>query len=76
MNVVSIPSGNYLSAEDIERMRTPALLDHEPQPEEPPPEEIIPRTQEEALLISELKSLSIEELTERARRVGIDVDLN
>ena len=57
-------------------MRTPALLDHEPQPEEPPPEEIIPRTQEEALLISELKSLSIEELTERARRVGIDVDLN
>jgi hypothetical protein len=34
VNILGVPSDNFLSAEDIERLRAPALLEHEPASEQ------------------------------------------
>jgi hypothetical protein len=66
LNVVSVDSGSYLSPEDIAKLREqPALIEHAP--------EIEARSPEEARLLSELESLSVEELTERAAQAGVSL---
>ncbi|MDI2076507.1 hypothetical protein ABIF68_010399 [Bradyrhizobium japonicum] len=70
----SIPSGHYLSHEDVARMAQPGIVDHielaplkrvEPEPPKP-----MSRVEERA----ELEKLTVEELMALARARGFDVD--
>ena len=78
INVVSVPSGEYLSQEDIDRLNhqnDPHAIDHAPAQIEhhaTPAPEI--ETPEDARLLAELNDLSDEELRERAVRCGLDLN--
>ena len=70
VRVVSIPSDHYLSAQDIERARSPGIFEAtaapEPlvEPEAPAAsaQEIKPYSPEEATRVAELRKLPLEEL--------------
>ena len=82
INIVSVPSGSYLSSEAIEKMRSPGLVFNqsapseqiEPPKSEPEPE-FVPQTERERQLLDRLEALSPEQLQEVARQAGyVDSD--
>ena len=83
VNIVSVPSGTYLSPDQIARAQRgePFTIEHGPTTKQPPPveepivQEFSPRTERERQLLAELEALSPEQLLERARQAGyVDVD--
>ena len=91
VNVISIPSDHYLSAEDLARMRVPGLAIEHQAPVEPVIEqsasidqEIVPRSaeemstasvEEEKQLIDKL-TIEIRELAQRAERFSCHLTLS
>jgi hypothetical protein len=79
VRIVSIPSGNYLSHEQMERAQRgePFAIDHGPTTKQPAPaeapivQEIEPQTPEDQRLMEELNRLSYRELLERAEKAGL-----
>ena len=86
IRIIGIPSGEFLSREDIDRLQhqethtidhmpadhVPAIEHHnEPAPvEEPIEQEFVPQTERERRLLAELEALTPEELLERAKQAG------
>jgi hypothetical protein len=79
VTVVSIPSGQFLSSAELDRLKEPHVIDHEPESLEAPMVEAVepiaieaqsPDDELNSQLITDL-STSIEEL---ARRVGVSLD--
>ena len=83
VNIVAIPSGEFLTSEAIEKARSHSFdpqsliertsqLEPAPAPVEP---EFVPRSPIEARMLEELSALSREELLQRAKQAGlVDAD--
>jgi hypothetical protein len=70
INIVSIPSGEYLSKNDAQKLREPHTINHAPQLEAPAPEPIeqieVLSPEETSLTDEQLDAMSVEELMQRA----------
>ena len=78
VNVISVPSGTFLSKEDIEKEHThsldwrPAPFEPEPEPTPEPVQQLALAAPESASLMAELDKLSYDELLHRAGVANVD----